>query len=405
MFSALAYGCVYQFYYQYGDSMNYYSAGKEYFYYLLEKPTAIIDFIFLDQDLLNEKYKDLIDHSAHIYDYFIDSNILVHKFVLFLGFFSGYLFFPICVLFSLISYIGCWKMYRSISKLYPQYEQYFKISFLYLPSVVFWTSGIGKDAICLGFINLFASFIIESWIYKKHIFRNMVWCAFFLYVSFIIKSYIVLSFAPLYLIFIFLLKIKSIQNHGKKILIGALFFLILLGGGLFLLFNSSIVEKVSAEIVSGALFLTTGQQNTAAGNESKYDLGFTYDDIKAKNVKPYIIPAIEVALFRPYLWEVNKPIIVFSFLESCFFLFFTLYVIVKGRILNTIKIILNNNFVMFCLLYSLIFAFFVGLVSANFGTLIRYKTPFISYFLIALFIIRDTLISKKDLKLSDRKAD
>ena len=109
------------------------------------------------------------------------------------------------------------------------------------------------------------------------------------------------------------------------------------------------------------------------------------------------ISAVVVALFRPYIWEVNKPFIIFSFVESCFFLFFTLYVFAKGYVIKTIQIVIRNEFVFFCILYTIIFAFFVGLVSANFGTLIRYKTPFISYFLIALFIIKDTLNAKKPL--------
>ncbi|HQW45510.1 MAG: hypothetical protein IPL09_05265 [Bacteroidetes bacterium] len=399
LFSGILFGALYQFYYKYGDSINYLIAGKEYFDYILTNPAALIDFIFLDQKVLDEKYHIVIENSLLIFDYFINSNIIVHKFVLILGLFTGYLFFPLCVLFSFISFIGCWKIYRTLSQLYPQYEKYFKISFLYLPSVIFWTAGIGKDAICLGFINLFAAFIIEAFIFKKHFFRNMLWCFFFLYVTYTIKSYIVLSFVPLFIFFIFTTQVKKIHNTAKKWLIKGVFMIFVLAGALFLLLNNTVSDKITEDVVGSALFLTQGQQNTESGNDSKYDLGITLDDIRNRNIKPYILPAVVVALFRPYIWEVNKPFIIFSFVESCFFLFFTMYVFIKGYVIRTLQIVLKNEFVLFCILYTIIFAFFVGLVSANFGTLIRYKTPFISYFLIALFIIKDTLNAKKPISI------
>ncbi len=392
--SAIVFGCLYQFYYTYGDCIVYYQAAKEYLNYLIAHPASVFDFIFLDQQMLNSKYRIIIDQSSFIYDYFNSSNIFVHKTVLFLGVFGAYLFFPVCVLFSLISFTGCWKIYRTLSRLYPEYEKYFRISFLYLPSLVFWTSGIGKDAICVGFINLFASLLIEAYIFKKSVFANTLFSIFFLYIVFVVKSYIVLSFVPLFVFFIYSTQVKKIKGHSRRILVRFVFFSFLAGAIVFLLVDNTVLESVKNEVLANAFHLTQGQQNLDSGNDSKYDLGITLDDIKSQNIKPYIISSIEVALFRPYAWEVSKPIILLSFVESCFFLLFTIYVMIKGYVFKTLLIIYRDHFVFFCILYSVLFAFFVGLVSANFGTLIRYKTPFIPYFLIALFIIRDKLIAK-----------
>ncbi|NNF02533.1 MAG: hypothetical protein HKN22_07590 [Bacteroidia bacterium] len=40
----------------------------------------------------------------------------------------------------------------------------------------------------------------------------------------------------------------------------------------------------------------------------------------------------------------------------------------------------------FCIIFSLFFAFSVGLSTSNFGSLVRYKIPLLPFFVAALFI-------------------
>jgi len=44
---------------------------------------------------------------------------------------------------------------------------------------------------------------------------------------------------------------------------------------------------------------------------------------------------------------------------------------------------------MYCLLFALLFALFVGATTANFGTLVRYKIPCMPFYIIAIFLIQD----------------
>jgi len=52
-----------------------------------------------------------------------------------------------------------------------------------------------------------------------------------------------------------------------------------------------------------------------------------------------------------------------------------------------LKTAFDNSLVVFSLVFSIMFAFMVGLTTANFGALVRYKIPLIPFFLSALFII------------------
>jgi len=51
---------------------------------------------------------------------------------------------------------------------------------------------------------------------------------------------------------------------------------------------------------------------------------------------------------------------------------------------------------MYCFLFSLIFALFVGATTLNFGTLCRYKIPCMPFFVISLFLIQDAATKKKE---------
>ena len=76
-----------------------------------------------------------------------------------------------------------------------------------------------------------------------------------------------------------------------------------------------------------------------------------------------------------------------SALESFAFLSFTLYVLfVVG---SRLRVALSNPDVIFGLVFSLSFAFAVGVSTFNFGTLARYKIPLLPFYLVALVIMLD----------------
>jgi hypothetical protein len=108
---------------------------------------------------------------------------------------------------------------------------------------------------------------------------------------------------------------------------------------------------------------------------------------------------INVTLFRPYLWEARKPIVMISALESLAFLIFTVVAIIRNNPIRMIQRIIADETLQFCLIFTLVFAFAVGISTSNFGSLVRYKIPclpFYTAFLIILFYPpKQELISRK----------
>jgi hypothetical protein len=95
--------------------------------------------------------------------------------------------------------------------------------------------------------------------------------------------------------------------------------------------------------------------------------------------------AINVSLFRPYLWEVKNPLMLLSALESFALLILTVYILFKKRMLF-FRAFGDPN-VLFCAVLSITFAFAVGISTFNFGTLARYKIPLLPFYSLALILI------------------
>jgi hypothetical protein len=70
-------------------------------------------------------------------------------------------------------------------------------------------------------------------------------------------------------------------------------------------------------------------------------------------------------------------------------LIFTLYVIIKLKIFGFIGAIYKDSTILFCLIFSIIFAFAVGFTSMNFGALARYKTPALPFYFTAMVLLLD----------------
>ena len=105
--------------------------------------------------------------------------------------------------------------------------------------------------------------------------------------------------------------------------------------------------------------------------------------------------AINVSLYRPYLWEARNPVMLLSALEAAFFLFLTVRIFFQIKLARLFRIIAAQPVLLFCLLFAVTFSFAVGVSSYNFGTLVRYKIPMMPFFLAFLYIVQSQAVRKK----------
>jgi hypothetical protein len=134
------------------------------------------------------------------------------------------------------------------------------------------------------------------------------------------------------------------------------------------------------------------QANAGVGN-SNFSLGVEFDGTMTGLVKLAPV-AISTTFFRPFLWESHKPSTLLSSIEALLLLLFTLYIVFKAGFFYFFKLITSDPLIMYCFLFSCVFALFVGASTLNFGSLVRYKIPCMPFYLISLFLIHENVKQK-----------
>ena len=149
--------------------------------------------------------------------YFIsDSNFFIAKLVCIFSFFSFGSYSIINLIFSLISFTGVWRLFKFFYELYPHLHKKLAIAIIYLPTFVFWSSGILKDPICTAMIG-FLTYAMYSLVIKKEAFiKNSFAIVLSAYVLGLVKSYILVSYLPFLVLFILLLKLKLLPKSIVK---------------------------------------------------------------------------------------------------------------------------------------------------------------------------------------------
>ena len=77
-----------------------------------------------------------------------------------------------------------------------------------------------------------------------------------------------------------------------------------------------------------------------------------------------------------------------SSLENTYLLFLTLFLLIKLKFFGFFILIRKNPLLLFCMLFSLFFAFSVGLTCANFGSLVRLRIPELPFFVAGIFMLK-----------------
>lgn len=385
--SAIAMALVYQYYYDGGgDSHTYFT----YVQRLREiAHQNFDDFIKIAVSNPSDPFTVINYMGAGSDFYFNPSSGMVVRMALYLSYPLLNTYLLISFVFTTFCFYGCWKIFMLFRDFYPHLEKEFALSCLFLPSVCFWGTGILKDPICMGALGALTYHIYKLVFERSKILRRILMILICFYLLRIIKVYIVLAFLPAYSFWIFFRYKTIIRSNILKSLFSPFIFVFSILIGMFVLVK---VAQFSERYTFENLIRTAKDtQNwiylTSQRGGSGYSLGnIDYTPIGILKVFP---KAVNVALFRPYLWEARKPILIPAALEGLFSLFFTIRLLYKAGFIRFTKLILTNPEVQFCMVFSIMFAFSVGFTSYNFGSLVRYKIPLMPFYFIALFILAD----------------
>lgn len=395
---ALALGFIYQFYYDGGDTYNYHTHGSrhvwEAFY---DSPKKGFKLFFAS----GNDQTGIYEYSSRIPFFNDASSYTIIRFASFFDLITFSAYSATAVLFGVLSFIGGWMLFLTFYEGRKHLVGSIALATLFIPSVFFWGSGLLKDTITLTFLGVATYFIWKIVTQRKFKIMQVIILVLSLYVIYAIKKYILLCYLPAILLMIYARGLAFVKNILFKILILP-FIVVVVGSSLYFTLNQISKDDPrynlqqlgnTAQITAYDIAFQTGKD---AG--STYILG-QLDGTFGSLIR--LAPeSVNVSLFRPYLWEIKNPLMLMSALESAAFLLLTIFVIIKSRVFLFIS--LTNPDVLFCLVFSITFAFAVGVSSFNFGTLSRYKIPLLPFYLLALIFIYDYAKRERKLALFER---
>lgn len=380
---AVGLGLVYQYYYGYGaDTGNYFYNSKlitEYFYKDLG---TFFDLVFKPV-LSTLEVRSTIGWNDSIFG-FNEANYFPIRILAVLHLFTFGTYLPSALFFAVLAFSGTWKAYLAFVNIFPALYKQFAIAVLFMPSVFFWGSGILKDTIAMAALCWLFYCSYSLFILGRGKIKNSVIIIISLFTIVIVKAYIAMAFVPGLLIWIFFNYKNRIRSQALR-MASLPFLIVIIAIGSYFSYTRIAEQdaRFSAERIQAQAVVVSTNMNDAG---SAIDIGVTTGMGPAQLVG--IAPlAIITAIFRPFLFEVRNPLMLLSAIEGTYILYLFGLVIFKTGVLKSLRIVSGTPLLLFLLIFTLVFAFAVGFSTSNFGTLVRYKIPFVPFFMSSLFII------------------
>jgi hypothetical protein len=298
-------------------------------------------------------------------------------------------FFACSMLTAVIAYTGSWRLYLVFCREYPNIKKELAYAILFIPSVLFWGSGILKDTWTFAAVGWLTYGVYNILLSKQgSVLMNVLYVLIASNILIAIKPYIFVALLPGILIWVVFGRISKIVNPVVRILAAPVFMMVGLVGGSFLFSQTSGALGAYGDIDATLEKAVVTQEDLkrAAYEGNSFDIGSFEPTIPGILSKAPI--AIFSGLFRPTLLDVNNVVMLISAIENTFLLFFFLINILKIGPVSYLKNTISEPLSMFALTFALFLSFAVGLTTSNFGSLVRYRIPATPFFLAGLFIAR-----------------
>ncbi len=372
-----------------GDASYYYRGGSILYKSFFENPQATFILLLQKSNVVvdaTQVYKGQMVGSGFGETYFM------YKISGFIGLITlANSFFVTSLVLGVFSFTGLWVSYVQVCKKFPKAGFSLAIAFFCIPSVLMWTGTILKGTVCLGCLGWFYYAAMNLFEYRKKIVFSIIIMIITSWVILHLKAYIIIAFFPSLLLYFYMRVRNGIRSVQVRLITSFLLIPFLLIGGLVMVkYMSEISGKYALENIEKTAqgfqgYHTRLSTSGNSGGGSAYSLPIS-DFTPTSMIKVFPL-AVNVTLFRPYLFEVSSPAMALAALESSVFIILLLLVIVKFGLIRFVITSVKNPTVICFLTYSIILAFASGLVSYNFGALTRFRAPILPFFICAIILI------------------
>ncbi|MEQ8924808.1 MAG: hypothetical protein RLO81_03280, partial [Fulvivirga sp.] len=365
--SGILLGWLYMYYYGYGDTLTYFKEAAQLADLALTSPTNYLNFLNTSSE---QVYK-----SQFVYE---PRALFFTKITSVFCLVSANNYWIVASYFSLLSFYGAWVFARLLIKHYPAQKLAILLSLFFIPSVVFWSSGIIKESMSFFLICVLSTYVVSWVVDKKYRITDVLAFAFFFFLLWKLKYYyagVFISVALTLLFATYLSDFKEKLSKSKVTLAGIYIVFLVVIVMIVTLFHPNLgLSEIHGVIVRNY------QAYAAQSSPGNY---IVFDQLN--DVSGFILSvpkALISGLYRPFIWEAQSSLMFFQGIE-CLILF----LLTISRLIYFPKQLSNTEFLMVvsCLMFIIITVTFLAFSAPNYGTLSRYKSallPFLGFILL-----------------------
>jgi hypothetical protein len=303
-------------------------------------------------------------------------SIYLVKWVAAFNFINGSSYWITSLYFSFISFFSSWILFRTLSEHYPQFKKEAALSILFMPSIVFWGSGIIKESLAIaGLFGVTACFV--SWYFTQSIrLIHIVAGLFSFWILWNLKYYWAAVWLavviPIIMIELIKKRIAWISRNPKW------------SWMLFLFIAIAVVSIIHPNFYYDRLLNVIVENHDAYLKISNPDDVIQYDRLTASPISVLLNApwALFSGIFRPFVLEAGTLLQVVASIENLILLVLYAMALVKFKKIVSQLSVLHLALVAYIVLLSI----FLALSTPNFGSLSRFKigfTPFLWFALLS----------------------
>ena len=362
--AGISLGLIYKYFYKGGDTFQYFREASIIARFFLDHPRDFVS-IYFDTPHVAELGEQIVFYEQ-------PRALLFSKIISFFYVLTGGNYWMISAFLSLLNFVCIYFLVTELNKSYSEIRNAVKISFYFLPTFVFWTSGLLKESLTIGVMAVAFALVLRFIRTKDTTYSLWMYLVFLLWLLWELKYYYAAIAIPL-LIAMLLYDLVLKRYSIYPIFILAIFSLgILLVSTLHYNLNLSRVFNVMYENYQ------LGIQNSENGIIRYYCfdgnwLGFLLNS-------PI---ALFSGLFRPTIFESNNVWQLIVALENLVVFCFLVIGLWKTRL----QISGSNPLVIVALLFVVSLATLLAYTTPNLGTLSRYKEGYWPIFVLLVLVL------------------
>jgi hypothetical protein len=288
------------------------------------------------------------------------------------------------LLLALTAFFGKLLIYVAFRRWIPSsLHRWLIIAILLVPSSVFWSSGILKEAVAMPGMGL-CVLAADNLVTRRS--TRFAWVSLMTggMILVLVKPYILVALMPA--IAGYLYWRRSVVRGQVQVRPFPF-----IGGTVLLVVGVLTIGELSPRFSVDRLGDETARLqeagwNTTSGGGSTYMIGDPGERTLLGQVA-YAPIGLATALYRPLPTEVRNPQMALSAIENLVLIGLTLWAIVQNNVIRLWRMAAAYPLLVLCALFVIVFGVAVGLTSANLGTLSRYRIPLMPFFCTALMLL------------------